>query len=486
MPITTEHNPKLAEFFSHASAKQDRVITEHGHVTHPGTFHRGKKYAAISEEVFKRDFPRYYQENLQANLDLLKALLKEQPAEVATLAYSLLEPSAKRGAALTERKLLEVKSLISEVNINSKPYEKRLKLFDSISQDPRLQACIEAHNPGKMDGYLQEVKQAAKTKAKAAGPGIALNLLLPGIGPLISAAKGLHASAKNADREVCHNQLMQLAALPNRSSSLALAIGQVLSHHHADLSTQGAINATVDTSLAGLGTFGLTGVSRVGVMPIAKAAVEEAFETSAAKTLASASVAMVPTATNFSLNSGLKSLATTYAATVLPRLEIHNHKGNFTLNLQEPQTVYALLSYLGPSENTQMTNDSASPLEKEIEQARLSLKAELGSPASEELIPDIDPILIPEQDVRKTSDKAYQKLLSEDYNWLVPAIKLVDEKKFDQIDKTLSYSLPLEFDGKTVYLEKSPKLEASGLIGAMKEDGSPSLLRLLYLAEDWL
>ncbi len=486
MPINTESNPKLAEFFSHSSAKQDRVIIKEGHVANPSTFHRGKKYTAISEEVFKRDFPQYYQENLKANLDLLKALLKEQPAEIATLAYSLLEPSAKRGEALTERKLLEVKHLVATANINSKHYEQRLKLFDSISKDPRLQACIEAHNPGKMDGYLQEIKQAAKTKAKAAGPGIALNLLVPGIGPLISAAKGLHTSARNADKEVCHNQLIKLATLPNRNSSLALAIGQVLSRHHAALSTQGAINATLDTSLAGLGTFGLAGVDKIGVMPLAKSAVAEAFETNTAKTLASTSVAMAPTLVNFSLNSGLSSIDSASLAQVLPRFEIHNHKGEFTFDLQDPQTVYALLSYLGPSENKQMTNSTASPQEKEIEKARLSLKAELGSSASEELIPDIDPILLPEKEIRKPSDKAYQKLLNEDYDWLVPAIKLTDENKFDQIDKALSYNLPMEFDGKTIYLEKSPKLEESGLIKAMKEDGSPSLLRLLYLAEGWL
>ncbi|HGE8269477.1 TPA: hypothetical protein ACGD2I_004026 [Aeromonas hydrophila] len=45
--------------------------------------------------------------------------------------------------------------------------------------------------------------------------------------------------------------------------------------------------------------------------------------------------------------------------------------------------------------------------------------------------------------------------------------------------------MPLEFDNRTVYLEKSPNLSLSQL-EALKACGAPSQLKLIYLAEGWL
>ncbi|MGU3847102.1 CesT family type III secretion system chaperone, partial [Vibrio diabolicus] len=86
-------------------------------------------------------------------------LLKQEKPEVALLAYSLVSPSGYRGVPLSERKILEVVSLLDEVKVSSDTYQQLKNTFDAISKDPRMQVSLEAQYPGEMDGFGAELLQ---------------------------------------------------------------------------------------------------------------------------------------------------------------------------------------------------------------------------------------------------------------------------------------------------------------------------------------
>ncbi|NMS52265.1 CesT family type III secretion system chaperone, partial [Vibrio parahaemolyticus] len=100
---------------------------------------------------------------------LKQALLKQEKPEVALLAYSLVSPSGYRGEPLTERKILEVVSLLDEIKVSSDTYQQLKNTFDAISKDPRMQVSLEAQYPGKMDGFTAELLQMGKEKLKGSG-----------------------------------------------------------------------------------------------------------------------------------------------------------------------------------------------------------------------------------------------------------------------------------------------------------------------------
>lgn len=60
------------------------------------------------------------------------------------MAYSLVSPSGYRGEPLTERKILEVVSLLDEIKVSSDTYQQLKNTFDAISKDPRMQVSLEA------------------------------------------------------------------------------------------------------------------------------------------------------------------------------------------------------------------------------------------------------------------------------------------------------------------------------------------------------
>jgi hypothetical protein len=175
---------------------------------------------------------------------------------------------------------------------------------------------------------------------------------------------------------------------------------------------------------------------------------------------------------------------------VLPRIEVSNSKGDFTFSMQDSASVRALMAYLGPKEDKSMTSPQAPKEAQEMETARLTLKKMLGSEASEHLVPDVDPMLklsvedAPSQ-TESVANGAFKKLLSEDWDWLMPAVRAIDQGKAQDINKTLTYKLPLDAENGRVYLDKSPNL-SEGQLSALEKLGSPSQLRLMYLAEGWV
>ncbi|MEZ8100095.1 CesT family type III secretion system chaperone [Vibrio bivalvicida] len=479
--------PDLDQFRAVAAAKDDRVISKKGEVKEPSTFHKGHKYAAISENVLKQKYNKYFQENIKTHLDLKQALIKEEKYDTAMLAYSLVSPSGYRGEPLTERKILEVVSLLDEVKVDGDTYQELKNNFDAISKDARLQASLETQYPGKMDGFGAELLEMAKDKLKGPGVNAAINLLLPGVGLIVATGRELHKASINGDAEAYHHQLEQVSHLPGRDQRLSLPMEQALAIGHAKLSAEGGIGATLGMATGGLGTFGVTPVATAGVLPLAK----EAIGTVAASGIISGGGFVAGQASSYVLNKeATESLAEEANSGVLPRLEVANTKGNFTFSMQDAASVRALMVYLGPKEDTNLTGPNAPVEAKEMENARLALKKMLGSAPSEHLVPDTDAILkLSEEDEPSETEKvatgALRKLLNEDWNWLMPAVRCLDDGKADQINKKLTYKLPLDAPNGRVMLDKSPNLKDEQ-IDALERLGSPSQLRLLYLAEGWV
>ena len=479
--------PNLDQFRSVAAQKDDRVISKRGKVKEPSTFHKGQKFAAVSEHLLRSKYPKYFQENIKTHLDLKQALLKEEKPQTALLAFSLVSPSGYRGEPLTERKILEVVNLLEEVKIDGSAYENLKGTFDSISHDPRLQVSLEKQHPGKMDGFGAELLEMAKEKLKGTGVNAAINLALPGVGLLVATGRELHKAAVNGDAEAYHHQLDQIAQLPGRDQRLALPMQQTLAHGHATLSTEGAVTATLGMATGSLGAFGVNSVGTAGVLPLAK----EAIGSAAASGLISGSGFVAGQAGSYGLNNEAQEvLRQDPMSGVLPRLEVSNSKGNFTFSMQDAASVRALMAYLGPKEDKSMTSPQAPKEAQEMETARLTLKKMLGSNASEHLVPDVDSMLkLSAEDapskMESEANGAFKKLLSEDWSWLMPAVRAIDQGKAQDINKTLTYKLPLDAENGRVYLDKSPNL-SEGQLSALEKLGSPSQLRLMYLAEGWI
>lgn len=64
----------------------------------------------------------------------------------------------------------------------------------------------------------------------------------------------------------------------------------------------------------------------------------------------------------------------------------------------------------------------------------------------------------------------------------MPAVRAMDKGEASKINEKLTYKLPLDAANGRVYLDKSPNLSDAQL-DALDKLGSPSQLRLMYLAE---
>ncbi|AYO04361.1 type III secretion system effector VopQ [Vibrio parahaemolyticus] len=479
--------PDLEQFRAIAAQKDDRVISKRGEVKEPSTFHKGHKFASVSEGVLRKKYTKFFQENIKTHLDLKQALLKEEKPETALLAYSLVSPSGYRGEPLTERKILEVVSLLDEVKVEGDTYQQLKNTFDSISKDPRMQVSLENQYPGKMDGFGAQLLEMGKEKLKGSGVNAAINLALPGVGLLVATGRELHKASVNGDAEAYHHQLEQISQLPGRDQRLSMPMQQTLAIGHAMLSAEGAVGATLGMATGGLGTFGVSSVATAGVTPIAK----EAIGTALATGIISGGGFVAGQAGAYGLNNEVQDqLKQGPMSGVLPRLEISNVKGDFTFSMQEPAAVRALMAYLGPKEDTSMSSPQAPKEAQEMEAARLTLKQMLGSSPNEHLVPDVDSLLkLSDEDMpsqtESTANGAFKKLLSEDWDWLMPAVRAMDKGEANKINEKLTYKLPLDAANGRVYLDKSPNLSDAQL-DALDKLGSPSQLRLMYLAEGWI
>ncbi|MEZ8196836.1 CesT family type III secretion system chaperone [Vibrio cortegadensis] len=489
MVISTSQSPipSLAQFRSVAAQKDDRVISKHGKAKEPSTFHKGQKFTAVSDTILRSTYQKYHQENIKTHLDLKQALLKEEKPETALLAFSLVSTAGYRGEPLTARKVLEVVSLLDEVKIDGNAYKNLKNMFDSISKDPRLQVSIENQYPGKMDGLGAELLEMAKEKIKGTGVNAVINLALPGVGLLVATGRELHKAAVNGDAEAHYHQLAQIAQLPGHDQRLALPIQQALAHEHATQSAEGAVGATLGMVTGSLGAFGVTSVGTTGVLVVAK----EALGSVVASGLISGPGFVASQASSYCLNNKVhEQLHQEPMSDVLPRIEVSNSKGKFSFSMQDAASGRALIAYLGPKEDKSMTSPQAPKEAQDMESARLTLKKMLGSDASENLVPDVrsmNELSIEDTPSQTESEanSALKKLLKEDWNWLMPAVRSIDQGKAQDINKTLTYKLPLDTPNGRVYLDKSPNLDQEQL-SALEKLGSPSQLRLMYLAEGWI
>ncbi|MGY3944138.1 hypothetical protein [Aeromonas tecta] len=480
IPTNSSSIPSLSSFSAKASFSEDRVLSKRGEVCEPGITHRGYKYAVLSEHVLRSNFDRFNKENIKTHLDLKQAMLNSAPPEIALTAYSLLSPAGYRGEPLTQIKLLEVTTLLNELMADQTSFPQIKKLFDDVSRDPRLQACLEQQYPGKMDGFAGELLNIGKEQLRTTGVNTAINLMLPGVGMLVTAGRALHKAAEHCDHEAHHLQVQQIGQLPGRDSRLARVSESALISSHAKHAIEGATAATLGITLGGLSSFGVAGVGTIGVSPLATEVLP--------KFVGSAVMTGLPMAVKKATTYAIEKEASTtledkHLSDILPRLEVSNKKGDFSFSMLDSASVKAMLTYLGPRADEELLHSDSSDA-KMMELARIELKKQLGSPANEHLLPGQPQENAPTQALKLSHD-AFRKLLAEDYHWLLPAVQTLDKKTGEDINIKLSYSLPLDFDGHTTYLRKSPELTNEQL-DALKETGSPSQLKLLYLAEGWL
>lgn len=478
--ITGAPVPDLARFAANAAPDDTRLLSKRGEVNPAPLFHRGHKYELLNQRLLHSETSRFKQENIKTHLDLKEALKNAAPQEIALQAFSLLSPAAYRGEPLTRKKMMEVTSLLAELKVDPASFRQLKQLFDQISRDPRLQVCLEQQYPGKMDGLGKELLHRGQAFASTTGVNLVISLLLPGIGTLIAAGRKGYRVAQHCDHENHHHQVAQIGLLPGRASRLAHISEQVLSKGHASMAVEGATHMTLGVALAGLSNFGVAGIN-TGVASIAA----KALPAIANKVLTSGLPAATKMGTSYLINQQASDwLQETSLSNVLPRLEVSNNKGEFSFSMLEEASVRALLTYLGPRADESLLGSDAPIALREMEQARLALKAQLGSPANEQLLPGQHDKNAPTAEL-KLSHEVFKKLLAEDYNWLLPAVRSLDKGAVEDLNSKLAYKVPLEFDNRTVYLEKSPNLSLSQL-EALKACGAPSQLKLLYLAEGWL
>lgn len=478
--ITGAPVPDLARFAANAAPDDTRLLSKRGEVNPAPLFHRGHKYELLNQHLLHSETSRFKQENIKTHLDLKEALKNAAPQEIALQAFSLLSPAAYRGEPLTREKMMEVTSLLAELKVDPASYRQLKQLFDQISRDPRLQVCLEQQYPGKMDGLGQELLHKGKAFASTTAVNLAISLLLPGIGTLIAAGREGYRVAQHCDHESYHHQIAQIGLLPGRASRLAYISQQVLSQGHASMAVEGATNMTLGVALAGLSNFGVAGVN-TGVASIAA----KALPATANKVLMTGLPAATKMGASYLINQQASDLPQeTPLSNVLPRLEVSNDKGEFSFSMLEEASVRAMLTYLGPRADESLLGSDAPTDLREMEQARLALKAQLGSPADEQLLPGQHDENASTAEL-KLSHEVFKKLLAEDYNWLLPAVRSIDKGAVEDLNSKLAYKVPLEFDNRTVYLEKSPNLSQPQL-EALKACGAPSQLKLIYLAEGWL
>ncbi|MDF9620148.1 hypothetical protein P5705_21075 [Pseudomonas entomophila] len=478
--ITGAPMPDLARFAAYAAPDDTRLLSKQGEVDPVPLFHRGYKYELLNQHLLRNTTSRFKQENIKAHLDLKEALKNAAPQNIALQAFSLLSPAAYRGEPLTRENIGEVIVLLTQLKVDPATYSQLKQLFDQISRDPRLQVCLEQQYPGKMDGLGKTLLHKVKRLAGTTGIDLAINMLLPGIGTFINAGRAGYQVAQHCDYESHHHQVAQASRLPGRASQLAHACQQVLSQDHASIAVEEATKMTLGAGLAGLSDFGVPQVT-TGVATI----VAEALPVVASKALTSGLPAVTKMSASYLINQQASDLLQENPLPyVLPRLEMSNDKGEFSFSMLKPASVRALLTYLGPRADESLLGSDAPTALREMEQARLALKAQLGSPADEQLLPGQHEENAPTAEL-KLSHKVFKKLLAKDYNWLLPAVRSLDKGAVEDLNSKLAYKVPLEVDNRTVYLEKSPNLSQPQL-DALKVCGAPSQLKLIYLAEGWL
>ncbi|MCG8295119.1 hypothetical protein [Pseudomonas entomophila] len=478
--ITGAPMPDLARFASVAAPDHTRLLSKRGEVKPSPLFHRGYKYELLNQHLLRNTTSLFKQENIKTHLDFKETLKNAAPQDIALQAFSLLSPAAYRGEPLTREHVMEVMCLLAQLKVDPATYSQLKQLFDQISRDPRLQVCLEQQYPGKMDGLGKTLLHEVKKFAGTSGIDLAINMLLPGIGVLIAAGRAGYQVAQHGDHESHHLQVAQANRLPGRDSPLARACQQVLIQGHASIAVEEATKMTLGVALAGLSEFGVPKIT-TGVAVIAA----KALPAAANKALMSGLPAATKMGASYLINQQASDLQQEnplpYA---LPRLEVSNDKGEFSFSMLEDASVRALLTYLGPRADESLLGSDAPTALREMERARLALKAQLGSPADEQLLPGQHDENAPTAEL-KLSHEVFKKLLAEDYNWLLPAVRSLDKSAVEDLNSKLAYKVPLEVDNRTVYLEKSPNLSQPQL-DALKVCGAPSQLKLIYLAEGWL
>ena len=509
--VTGQYNSK--DFFSVASASNTRVVAKDGKVEAAGFFDKGSRLSTICNLADGHSTGDFLKENKTTGAELGIAL-KNDFDHLGDKAFSIVRAKAWSGEPITQRDVAEIKRLVPQLQINAEQFNKLTTLFRSVASDNRFIEVLKHIAPGEKEGgarglaekyvmgpidvmkdshnhddvVIQKLSRKESTENLMSVGKFVLSVLIPPLGLAIA----MHKICESSDKEAAHGAILSVLAQEKSGlkNDFASALANTLYGGHEKDATNTAAKLTVTTTTLPLGTV-MTGTS-LGMGEMIKEQIAEAAccATTAmvAKAGYSSSIAVAKQGVNYTGVAQLAEMAGNDGIredlSILPRMEVADKDLHQSFDLhQNANVVRALLLYLGPEENSDITENPDTPKEwKDLENARMELKRELGSFPQEDLIPG---------DQTQIALKDHNKALMESLSFGALHNPLKGNRQFHSTfldDLQRDTSEPAKSKA-FIPLEKREIERAELMHDYPQEDGTkgtPSALRMLYAAEGWL
>ncbi|WP_299010479.1 hypothetical protein [uncultured Shewanella sp.] len=428
--------------------------------------------------------------NKQAHMQYAKSIANVHN-DNGKLAVSHLNDKAQSGQRLSRKDILITHNNLENIKLNKAQFIKQQALFNTISQDPRLQSIF-----NDLDGAIKaalksevkstsidEIPSATLDAVKMAGVATktASKVLdkLPVTG-VIAKAHDIHVDGKKSQRQFSVHRTLthhQINATP-----LAKFISQSLDKLHDNKAEASMIKATVSVVASGA-TKGLPIADMVGNAIVTEVVghhsgtgVGHLAQHGAKKAADSASSNAESSSIKSSINQAKQKEEVIDS---LPRIHFGSGKDYQEFDLDKVDNMHGLLLYLAKSETPKdsFIRDQIDNFD-EIEAARIALKMELGSPKDEHLLRTNS------NKFSGTGSDVTLKKLMESGNSLAQTLSSINNKNISQLANKigdLNYSKA----------QSDEAYETLNTLTSIRDDyaktgGVPSALRLIMLAEGLL
>lgn len=463
----------LQDFMKYAKDSETRLLAKDGTVVKADS-----KIDDIHSLVSSSKADQLKQENKITGQAFKDALVREHSTDGRD-AFSPLEYNLRKGEPITRRNVQEVKQVLQQLKISPDSYKCLQDCFKTAGKDPRMIALLEDYKPGCFDGKVKKlgkehvVKPATDVlndtrEGKVGKTALKAVKYVPVIGNFVSIADKCVTANNECDKELFAGRIGELAENDETRNSFAHNLTDVLYEGHEKQARKAMFSTAVDFIFMPLGAINMGPAGKVGIKPIVNSAVDATVTNTvgnmAAKQAYSLGLKGAKTAVNYvapeaaNKDDSYKRIE----IGILPHMEATHNDKEKSFDFTDVNVVRALLRYLGPAEDKVMTEGEAGfqpkDQDKELELNRMVLKTMLGSSTSEDLVFG--------EKTGKASDKALLSLMND-------------------MDGVL---------GKVIHgvnTGESPKFPGRGdelnqQFEAVKADGVPSYLRMLYLSEGWM
>ncbi|WP_018691883.1 hypothetical protein [Algicola sagamiensis] len=499
---------QLKDFFDIAASSDNRVIAKEGQVKVASTMDKGAVISSMCNLVDGKSTDAFLNENLKTGEEL-GAALRHEFGQWGARASTLIQSKTETGTPITQRDIADIKKLLPQLMNNHERFENLSRLLNEVAKDDRFIETLREVAPGEIEGgaeglgkyylnsWVQSIRRASSdsdpmvqqlasnnnlANAKLISKAAASLLVIPGI---VFAMKNI---ANVTDKEASHGAILSVTGDQNSkySNDIASIISNALYSGHDVDATYQAVHLTTYT--AALPLSQVLPFSGLGVAPAVNEAIAQ--QTSNIALQNSYGVSLSGTRFGGAFLSGVAASETNRQHTIRQDLDVmpkmlvgyKEHEQVFDLQTNE-RVVRALLLYLGPAENRNMSHEDAPVIEQHFERTRMALKKEFGSLPSEDLKQHVKS---PKEGLRK-NDKALIESLS--YGAMHNP-NLGNIQVHSQLKEDLTRDLSKEQVTKNMLPKDVRAIERSELLqGYPQEDGSlgaPSVLRMLYAAEGWL